>query len=285
MCAEARRLRGLVDRLPRLDPLDTGLRLMLLNLLLHPVGGPGLEPLVIAASVAGLVITSWLRAPALWFLLFAATAIRVGLDWPLPDNHSYLRSYWCLAVGLCLALRDREALALNARLLIGLAFAFAALWKLALSPDFLDGRFLRIAMLTDPRFEGFARIVAGLGPEQAEALRAWVLQHVDGALATGHAPGQPLRFVWTARAASLWTAGIETAVAVAFLWPRREALPWRDAALILFCVTTYAVATVEGFAWLLVSMGVAQCSRPALRAAYVATFFAILAYREFPLFG
>ena len=44
------------------------------------------------------------------------------------------------------------------------------------------------------------------------------------------------------------------------------------------------MATVEGFGWLLLAMGVAQC-RPeqrGLRYAYVGVFLLIIAYREIP---
>ena len=33
-------------------------------------------------------------------------AVRVVIDWPLPDNHVYLLAYWCLVTGLALATRD-----------------------------------------------------------------------------------------------------------------------------------------------------------------------------------
>ncbi|MBW2715556.1 MAG: hypothetical protein JRD03_05745 [Deltaproteobacteria bacterium] len=58
----------------------------------------------------------------------------------------------------------------------------------------------------------------------------------------------------------------------------------RHTLLLVFCVTTYAVATVEGFGWLLISMGVAQCERRLVRtrALYIASFGLILVYREVP---
>ena len=59
----------------------------------------------------------------------------------------------------------------------------------------------------------------------------------------------------------------------------------RHASLLAFCVTTYALAPVAGFGWLLATMGLAQC-RPdqrALRGAYVAVFVLILLYSEIPV--
>ena len=44
----------------------------------------------------------------------------------------------------------------------------------------------------------------------------------------------------------------------------------RHAALMLFCITTYALAPVAGLGWLIATMGLAQCwwDQRALRAAY-----------------
>jgi hypothetical protein len=58
----------------------------------------------------------------------------------------------------------------------------------------------------------------------------------------------------------------------------------RDAILLCFCLTTYAIATVEGFGWLLLSMGVAQCEprRNWTKLCYLTTFGVILVYREIP---
>ena len=82
-----------------------------------------------------------------------------------------------------------------------------------------------------------------------------------------------------------WTVFLEGAVAVAFLWPlERGVSRGRDALLLLFCVTTYAVAPVEGFGWLLIAMGVAQCApeRRRTRLLYLAVFALVLFYRDVP---
>ena len=54
--------------------------------------------------------------------------------------------------------------------------------------------------------------------------------------------------------------------------------------LLAFCATTYAVATIEGFGWLLIAMGVAQCepARRSMPALYLAAYVLILFYREVP---
>ena len=55
----------------------------------------------------------------------------------------------------------------------------------------------------------------------------------------------------------------------------------------MFCVTTYALAPVAGFGWLIAAMGLAQC-RPdqrTLRGAYIAVFVADPLYSEIPWTG
>jgi hypothetical protein len=56
----------------------------------------------------------------------------------------------------------------------------------------------------------------------------------------------------------------------------------RDVLLIIYCAVTYAVATVDGFAWLLIAMGTAQTAvhRQRTAVAYVAVFVLVLLYRE-----
>jgi hypothetical protein len=274
-------------QLTQLDPIDLALRLTLLDLLLRPIGDWRIRPAILALAAAGLLIPGWLRRPLLWFALAGLTALRFWVDWPLADNHAYLISYWCLAAGISLIVRDTGAcLALNARLLIGLAFAFAVLWKLALSPDFIDGTFLRVTMLQDPRFEDWTLLSSGLSVDQLDTHRAALDRHLDSPpFEVEPGPALSARFSRLADLTTFWTAGIELAVAAAFLWWNGGVLSRaRHALLIAFCATTYAVATVDGFGWLLISMGVAQCDSRHVRTRvlYVASFALILVYREVP---
>ena len=267
------------------QPLDLALRLTLLDLLLKPIGAWWLRPLLLGLAAWGLLAPGFCRDQRLWWLLAALAGARVLVDWPLPDNHAYLLAYWPIALPLSLGGREpTRTLATSARLLVGLAFAFASVWKLGLSTDYLDGRFFRVALLTDPRLEDLAKLVGGLGTESLAGLREFLGQHVDGPAVLGaQVPHEPPRLASFAYGLTLWTAFLETAVAAAFLWPRGRGLSRaRDALLLLFCSTTYAIATVEGFAWLLLAMGVAQCERDATRLAYLGVFFLVLLYREVP---
>lgn len=268
--------------------IDLGLRLTLLDLLLRPVGNWAVRPIILALALALLLRPAWLRHPLPWLALATLAGARVLLDWPLADNHAYLLAYWCLAAGLALAARAPAAvLELNGRLLIGLVFLFASLWKLALSGDYADGTFLQITFLTDPRFEGFARVAGGLSPETLEALRSQAELHRDGAPAPiAREVPIPDRLRLLAQAATVWNLGINAALALAYLWPgsgrRLEAT--RHGLLLVYCAVTYAVATVDGFGWLLLAMGAARCGERDRwpRYGYVAVFVLILLYREVP---
>ena len=279
--------RDVLRQVMEMDVVDLALRLTLVDLLLRPIGNWAIRPFILSLAAMGVILPGQLRKPGLWFVLTCLTSLRVVLDWPLPDNHAYLLCYWCFAVFLALVSQDAHTcLAFNGRLLIGWAFAFATLWKLVLSPDYLDGRFFRVTMLIDPRFEDFVQWAGGLTLDRLDALREFVSQHIDGQLfGPVETPREPARVVWLARALTLWTVSIEGVTALAFLWPVGQGVSrLRHLFLLSFCATTYAVATVEGFGWLLMAMGVAQCEpvRKRTRLFYLAIFGLVLFYREVP---
>jgi hypothetical protein len=278
-----RSLPGIARQPEEADGVDLALRLTLLTLLLHPVGTGIVRLLSLGLAGGGLSLPRQLRRPGLWMTLTVVTGLRVALDWSLADNHAYLLCYWCFAVSLALTSQDvADCLSSNGRLLIGWAFAFAVVWKLFLSPDYLDGRFFRVIMLTDNRFADFVRLVGGLSPDLLAHLRSFVYGQWPETLAP---PQEPARFLRLAQAATGWTVLIEGAVALAFLWPVSRGLSrLRDTFLLCFCVTTYTMVTVEGFGWLLISLGVAQCEprRKRTRLFYLATFGLILFCREVP---
>lgn len=278
--------RELLGRLARTDRFDLALRLTLLDFLLQPMGEPAVRFALLTVAGVGLLSHRMLRSPILWWGATALLVLRVVSDWPLADNHAYLICYWCGAIALALSSRDPDAfLAHNGRWLIGLVFLFATFWKAVLSPDFLSGTAFQVMLILDPRFEDFTRLATGVTPEWIEAQRAILEQHLDGARSAPVLAAAPVPFVAVARIGTIWTVAWEGLVAICFLWPvGRGPSLLRDASLQIFCVTTYAVATVAGFGWLLVAMGVGQCDpgKPWPRAAYLLLFALILFYREVP---
>jgi hypothetical protein len=273
------------DALPA-AAVDLALRLTLLDLLLRPVGNWALRPTIIALAIAGLLNARWLRQPLLWLVLTGLLAARVLLDWPLADNHAYLLAYWCLAIALaCMLSEQQGVLALNARLMIGLVFAFACAWKFFGSMDYLDGTFFKVTLILDDRFEGFVQVIAGIDRDTLEALLQHLETHRDTPMSPAPSvPVLPLSLANVALAATAWNLFINAALAFAFLWPGDRLSNARHLLLLVYCVVTYAIATVDGFGWLLLAMGSALCGadQRRLRAVYVVVFVLIIFYREVP---
>lgn len=270
-----------------MDRSDLALRLLLLALLLQPVGDRWLRPLIVGIAAFGLLAPAAVRSALLWLGLAALAGLRVALDWPMSDNHAYLLVYWCLAAAIATGSADRSAaLAWNGRALIGLTFLFATVWKLALSPDFVDGRFFRVTLVDDDRMEDFTRLVSGLDEDAFWNLRELVREHGDGVFVPWEVmPEQAPRFRALAALLTWSTIAIEGALAAAFLLPVPASLLLaRHALLLLFCGTTYALAPVAGFGWLLLSMGIAQVAPGGrrLRIAYLAVFAFVLLVTRWP---
>jgi hypothetical protein len=271
--------------LGREDAPRLAAHLTLLTLLLSPIGALDLRAWVLALAAAGLLAPRLASSPALWLAIAALAALRVAGDWPMSDNHAWLLAIWCLA--LALAFRDAdpgERLARDARVLVGAVFALATLQKALISPDYLDGTFFRWLLATDSRFEALGEIL-GRGAADLVRTRAFLA----GPLAA--APAADAAFVETPalRAAAqilTWaTLAIEGAVAVVFLAPApRVPAALRDGALLAFCASTYAIAPVAGFGWLLLSMGVAQSGGPRSRWLHLAAFALLVFHREVPWF-
>lgn len=279
---------SLLTKLNNVDLYDLALRLTLVDLILRPVGSTEIRVPILVAAVIGLVIPKILRNAALWFLLTGITLTRVIADWPLSDNHAYLLFIWCFAIFISALRKDEVMLAKNAKLMIGLVFAFAFIWKVLLSADYLDGRFFSFAMIEDGRFSEFTQLVCNINKDDLYDFRDYITQHVDGQLL--HTI--PIQFnIGCVNKVSgfitYYTLLLELLVSIMFLFPRKLKLSiYRDYFLILFCISIYSVATVEGFGWLLIAMGVCQSNNKRLPILlYNLSFLMILFYREVSVAG
>jgi len=275
------------------DSLELALRFALLVLVLDPPLHWFQRVPIWAVASAGLLLPGLMRRPGLWLCLCGLTTWPLLWGWPFSDNHDYLRALLCLGVATSLPAPDpRRALAWNARWLIGLTFAFAALWKGLLSPDYLDGSFFRVTLLSDGRFHDLAVLLGGVTEASLSAFDAGLhaFLSADSASAPVSSPWAP-GFVEPAalrRLAALLTAFTllgEAAIALAFLWPPAGRLRrWRNGLLLGFGVASYSFATVRGFGWLLMALGAAQCENRERRTPllYVGVFVLIEVYRSVP---
>lgn len=244
-------------------------------------------------AAAAIVDRRLLRSAAFWFALLAVYVVGVVNLYDVIDNHEYLLGYWLLALGVSQAVAARggaapppadedgatapATLAESARLLIGLAFLFATVWKAA-TPDYVSGNAFHTFLLFDPRFAGLGAAASDLtlleGGSNLKVFQSLLdIGDRDVAVPVADAGG-------VARLAGLmtwWTLTIEGAVAVGFLAPPRSVVGRaRHGLLLAFLFTTYVLAPVMGFGWTLVAMGLAQAPLdrhrlllPAFAAAFV----------------
>jgi hypothetical protein len=268
---------------------DPVLTLTAIVLLLRPLDVWWVAAFVLAAACLSLLSRTVRRAPLTWILVALFVGARIVVLWPLSDNHIYLLAYWCLAIGLALSSTAPAAtLSASSRWLLGGTFAMAVLWKAVLSPDYVDGRFFRVTLLTDQRFADAALVFGGLSRDQMAQNRAFLDPLPNGAeLLTPPPFVEPPRLRAFA-ALTTWSGLIlEGLIALTCLIPLPRLDIARHVLLLAFCITTYALAPVAGFGWLIATMGLAQC-RPRQRlllGAYVAVFIVILMYSEVPWAG
>ncbi len=243
---------------------------------------------IVSLAAAAVVDRRLLRRAGYWFAMLAVYVVGVQGVVLLIDNHEFLLGYWLLALAVSRLLADPNGgLATSARLLVGLAFAFATLWKVV-TPEYLDGGLFHTMLLFDPRFAGIASAVSDMtfqGGLYNYQILGLVRSVGDGAVVRPvvDAPG--------IRAAALgmtwWTVVVEGAVAVCFLAPVRSVVGRaRHVVLLVFLWTTYVLAPVMGFGWLLVAMGVAQAPLDKHRLylpAFAAAFVVVLVRSTAPL--
>jgi hypothetical protein len=268
------------------DPALIVLRLTAVILLLRPMGPWWVAPFILGLAGLAIALPRVISAPATWYALTLLVTIRILEDWPLADNHIYLLAYWCLALALALGARNCiEVMARSGTVLIGLTFLFAVIWKVGLSPDFLDGRFFRVTFLTDPRFENVA-ILTGLTADQIEASRIYMEppHEIVDLLEPGELH-EPPAFAFLVRFSTWATVVVESLCAAAFLVSlEKRLLLCRHVLLLTFCVATYALAPVAGFGWLLLTMGLATIpeGQRYLKVTYLSVWILLLMYDEIP---
>ncbi len=205
------------------------------------------------------VIPAVRRSGGFWLLVTGLRFYSQMPDsWSLIDNHQYLVTWWCLALGLVLFASDVErTMRVSARLLIGLCFLFATMWKVR-SPDFLNGDFFSWTFTTDSRLRDFAQAFLGF-PEDGLTTNYQALRILnEGAIGATELLATGPRVRPMAIAVAWYTVLIEGAVAFLYLLPSKFQLtrfaPW---VLLVFIITVYPIAPVVGFALTLLALSVA----------------------------
>ena len=232
---------------------------------------------VVVLCIMFLLNKRFLTNRALWFLIFLYVMALNFVYFELSANHFYLIAYWSLACGLALATQNQDnVLRQNARMLLGLAFCFAAVWKI-LEGEYIDGTFFHYSFLTRfIDFDGVPLITWILSPvEVAENIRLkQTLQHLavaDGSISL--TTTNSIRYF--SHLLSLWTLLVEAVIGVAFLFNQPKFIAKkRDYLLLLFILTTFILIPIDRFALILILLGLAQCpqERQRLKITYLAIF-------------
>jgi hypothetical protein len=232
-------------------------------------------------AILGIFRARALVDPLFWAAVTLVLAHGNCLNWTLHFNYQFLINYWCLAT-CCLAAGRLEMLSAVARALPGLVMLLAVVWK-AIAPDYLDGTHFEFALLSDSRFAPVAAFLARADPEVlAENLARWFAfagpaGAVDSIHLEGAASVRPL-----ALALSWWGIAVELVLAVLFLLPASCRITrFADPILLVFVFTTYPIANLVGFGWILCVLGLAQCSPSTRRTstAYLLAFVTVLLFK------
>jgi len=272
-----------IEEFNRKKTFELSTQFTLLTLLFSQVGNAYTRPFILSLAAIGLLSDQCRKQSILWFSLFLLTGFRVIDQWPMADNHAYLLSLWCLTLFLT-TYRETSStiLANNARILIGLIFLLASFQKIN-AEDYLNGTFFRYLFLTDDRFEGFAILFGNISYQQIDDARR-LLDAYQFSPTQSHGEIVPIsaEFHLLVVIATWWNVLDQIVIACCFLSPTNSLLfKNRDFVLLVFCITTYAVAPVPGFAWLLISMALAQSeSKSRIVIAYLITFFIVLFYYQ-----
>lgn len=242
---------------------------------------------VTCIAVLGILFPRICSSPLFWLLIASFISSGNFYNWSLVDNHKFLLGYWCFAIFLASLYDDQQTssvLRSAACNLLAFCMLFSAVAKLS-SESYRDCSFFHFTLLSDVRFASFTAAMSGMDVDSLAANRTIILNKQREYI-NGNANGSTslksssdvlaLAFILT-----WWTVGIELVLGVLFLIPSVGTIEClRSIVLLVFALTTYSVAPVQGFGWLLIIMGLCHLSpsREWLKAAFVFSFVALEVY-------
>lgn len=259
---------------------ELALQLTAIFFLFRGFSGPVLlETMITCVCIVMLISKDVLRSSAPWLAIFGLAMLIITLQRSAIDNHKYLMGYWALAVGLAQGEKEEaRILQFNARILVGLAFAFAVFWKI-FPGEFFDGSFFHLTYLSDGRFKAFTAFVGGLSASDFSSnLKAFSLFRLLPGPDSAAELSSTDTLQQVAVLSSYWTIGIESLIAVSFLALHvRKLEGMRDIFLMIFIATTYFLAPVDRFGMVLTILGLTQSneSRGTLKLTYVYLFLVL----------
>jgi len=241
------------------------LKMVLLILLLFMNDTTVLAILMPIIIVPGLLINSVTTNRYYWLILTLFSTIPyliMDLVGYVP-NHKHIFAYVIIAITITIFLSEQKKqlnyLGIQAKYIIGLCFLFAVIGKF-LAPEFIDGSFFEFTNTADSRFFGFTSFAADIDSKlllanEKNLLNLMNTQNPD----TFFVLNGVENLSSIGLIVSYWTIFIEGMIAITFCLPSNFLLSkWRNIFLIAFILTTYPIATVAGFAIILVTLGFIQ---------------------------
>jgi hypothetical protein len=223
-----------------------------------------------------------------WVAVVSLFAASNYLHWYTIDNHMYLMLYWTITILLsrvCLELKQDgdEVLRFNGKWLLGTCMSLAVFWKLYQS-NYTDGSFFDFTLLTDDRFRNFASKLGGLDLYKL-GQNSYLEQNIFRLPESMFILDSTSKIDTLGTFLTWWTILIEGFIAFLFImpekWMNKKLMLLRHWSLILFILSTYLIAPVFGFAWLLIIMALASLPKDYsyTRFAYIITLIFTQLYR------
>ena len=213
-----------------------------------PMMFPGLVVLALTVVAPTLAVR-----PVVWWVLAALWFAAVVFQQDRMEDHVYLFTVWLVALAVSLSAGAESFLdhaAWHARMLVGVTFTVAVLWKM-LFQQFATGMTLWTFLVTDHRFSPLA---SGLGiPHAALHEGQEQLTAVLAGTTDSYQPSTDL--LWRVTVVAVLTLLLEASVAVSFLSPDASRVArLRLPSIVTFGLVTYSLVPVLGFAALLATL-------------------------------
>lgn len=203
-----------------------------------------------------------------WTVVTSVNGFALVQLWLDEGNHLYLNFYISLAILTALLSRAPKTIfKLNARLIIGLVFTFATLWKL-FTPSFISGEFFRYYLAYDERLAPIGVLLTDLTFTDVAINRERLKQLPEAEVSLISTPSVRV----LATVLTLLTILLEGAVATCFLWPSERVSKIRDAVLLLFMIGAYLTVPVPAFGMAFACLGYGQSRWKYGRVAFLIVF-------------
>ncbi len=247
-------------------------------------------------SFSGILFKSIRQSILFWVLMLMYLSyfyVISGTSVYVP-NHKYLYAFFNLIIVISLYAKKKtsdwfEIYKISAQYMIGFVFLLATIGKF-LAPEFLNGSFFEFTLLTDPRFFGFTSLVGNIDDASLFiGLDEFSNMQSSNDINAVVQLQSPTNLQSLGLFLSYWTIFIEASIAITFLVKYNTFIgKYRNWVLLVFIITTYPIATVYGFAILLILLALITVSNVNNKITWQILFiiiFILVPLMRFPFFS